>query len=75
MAMTINTNIPSLNAQRNLSGTQTVVQTALQRLSSGGDSLGAARHADHEPQHARRHGRCQRRGRRGHAGLALRRQP
>lgn len=35
MAMTINTNIPSLNAQRNLAGTQTVVQTALQRLSSG----------------------------------------
>ena len=35
MALTINTNIASLNAQRNLAGTQNVVQTALQRLSSG----------------------------------------
>ena len=35
MALTINTNIASLNAQRNLAGTQNVVQSALQRLSSG----------------------------------------
>jgi flagellin len=35
MPMTINTNVPSLNAQRNLSGTQTSLATSLQRLSSG----------------------------------------
>lgn len=35
MAMTINTNVASLNAQRNLSGTQTSLATSLQRLSSG----------------------------------------
>jgi flagellin len=33
--MIINTNIASLNAQRNLTGTQSQVQQALQRLSSG----------------------------------------
>lgn len=35
MAMTINTNIFSLNAQRNTSATQNNLQTAMQRLSSG----------------------------------------
>jgi flagellin len=35
MAMTINTNIISLNAQRNTSMTQNSLQTAMQRLSSG----------------------------------------
>lgn len=35
MGMTINTNIASLNAQRNLNTTQNAVQSALQRLSSG----------------------------------------
>jgi flagellin len=33
--MTINTNVPSLNAQRNLSKTQGALQNSLQRLSSG----------------------------------------
>lgn len=35
MAQIINTNIASLNAQRNLNGTQGTLNTALQRLSSG----------------------------------------
>lgn len=35
MAMTINTNVMSLNAQRNASATQTQMATTLQRLSSG----------------------------------------
>ena len=35
MGMTINTNVASLNAQRNLNTTQNAVQIALQRLSSG----------------------------------------
>ncbi|MDA8414054.1 MAG: flagellin, partial [Desulfobacteraceae bacterium] len=35
MALTINTNIMSLNAQRNLSGTQNALSTSMQRLSSG----------------------------------------
>ncbi len=35
MSLTINTNIASLNAQRNLSGSQSSLATALQRLSSG----------------------------------------
>jgi len=35
MSLTINTNIASLNAQRNLSGSQSSLSTALQRLSSG----------------------------------------
>ena len=35
MAMVINTNIASLTAQRNLSGSQSALQTSLQRLSSG----------------------------------------
>jgi len=35
MALTINTNVPSLNAQRNLATTQTSLATSLQRLSSG----------------------------------------
>lgn len=35
MAMTINTNVASLNSQRNLSGTQSSLTTSLQRLSSG----------------------------------------
>jgi len=35
MAAIINTNIPSLNAQRNLNTSQTALATALQRLSSG----------------------------------------
>ncbi len=35
MALTINTNVSSLNAQRNLNGTQRSLNTALQRLSSG----------------------------------------
>jgi flagellin len=35
MAQIINTNIPSLNAQRNLNSSQTALSTSLQRLSSG----------------------------------------
>ena len=35
MAQTINTNILSLNAQRNLNGSQSAMQQAVQRLSSG----------------------------------------
>ena len=35
MAMTINTNMQSLNAQRNLSTTQGLLSTTMQRLSSG----------------------------------------
>ncbi len=35
MSSVINTNVSSLNAQRNLSGSQAAYQTALQRLSSG----------------------------------------
>ena len=35
MAQTINTNIPSLNAQRNLNNSQSALATSLQRLSSG----------------------------------------
>jgi len=35
MAMTINTNVMSLNAQRNLSGTNNAIATSMQRLSSG----------------------------------------
>jgi len=35
MALTINTNIPSLNAQRNLGVTQNKLATSMQRLSSG----------------------------------------
>jgi flagellin len=35
MSLVINSNISSLNAQRNLSKTQTALQTSLQRLSSG----------------------------------------
>ena len=35
MPQVINTNIPSLNAQRNLNTSQTALSTALQRLSSG----------------------------------------
>ena len=35
MPQTINTNVPSLTAQRNLNSTQNSMQTALQRLSSG----------------------------------------
>lgn len=35
MAMTINTNIQSLNAQRNLSASQSSLSTSMQRLSSG----------------------------------------
>src|SRR6187402_197430 len=35
MAMTINTNIASLNAQRNLSMSQSSLATSMQRLSSG----------------------------------------
>lgn len=35
MAQTINTNIPSLTAQRNLNSTQMMMQTSLERLSSG----------------------------------------
>ncbi|MDP3522023.1 MAG: flagellin [Hydrogenophaga sp.] len=35
MAMTINTNVLSLNAQRNLSMSQTALSSAMQRLSSG----------------------------------------
>lgn len=35
MAMTINTNVPSLNAQRNLATSSTSLATSLQRLSSG----------------------------------------
>jgi flagellin len=35
MAMTINTNIAALNAQRNLGNTQSMLNTSLQRLSSG----------------------------------------
>lgn len=35
MAMTINTNVSSLNAQRNLTGTQGTLSTAMERLSSG----------------------------------------
>ena len=35
MAQVINTNIPSLNAQRNLNSTQSLLTTSLQRLSTG----------------------------------------
>ncbi|MEY2686789.1 MAG: flagellin FliC [Pseudomonadota bacterium] len=35
MTQTINTNLASLNAQRNVSGTQAALSTAMQRLSSG----------------------------------------
>jgi flagellin len=35
MAMTVNTNVMSLNAQRNLSKSQSLLATSLQRLSSG----------------------------------------
>ena len=35
MAQTINTNVASLNAQRNLSASQSSLGTTLQRLSSG----------------------------------------
>ncbi len=35
MAMTINTNVNSLNAQRNLTGSQMSLSTSMQRLSSG----------------------------------------
>ena len=35
MAQTINTNIASLNSQRNLTGSQSALSTSLQRLSSG----------------------------------------
>ena len=35
MAQIINTNLASMNAQRNLSGTQSQLGTAIQRLSSG----------------------------------------
>src|ERR1700759_39286 len=35
MSLTLNTNIDSLNAQRNLTGSQTSLAQALQRLSSG----------------------------------------
>lgn len=35
MALTINTNVASLNAQRNLSNSQTNLNTAMERLSSG----------------------------------------
>lgn len=35
MAQTINTNVLSLNAQRNLTGSQSAMNTAVQRLSSG----------------------------------------
>src|ERR1700759_2886611 len=35
MTQTINTNIASLNAQRNLNASQSSLQTSLQRLSSG----------------------------------------
>ena len=35
MSMTINTNVAALNAQRNLGKTQSMLNTSLQRLSSG----------------------------------------
>ena len=35
MALTVNTNIASLNAQRNLTNSQSSLNTSLQRLSSG----------------------------------------
>jgi flagellin len=35
MAISVNTNVPSLNAQRNLSNSGEVLATAMQRLSSG----------------------------------------
>ena len=35
MPMTINTNLNSLNAQRNLAGSQMSLATSMQRLSSG----------------------------------------
>ena len=35
MAQTINTNVASLNAQRNLTASQGSLSTSLQRLSSG----------------------------------------
>ncbi|MEI6321284.1 MAG: flagellin FliC, partial [Pseudomonadota bacterium] len=35
MSQVINTNLVSLNAQRNLAGTQTQLATSIQRLSSG----------------------------------------
>ncbi|MFZ4650234.1 MAG: flagellin FliC, partial [Rubrivivax sp.] len=35
MAQTINTNIASLTAQRNLGASQSTIETSMQRLSSG----------------------------------------
>eukprot|EP01035_Chromulina_nebulosa_P008985 gene8985-12145_t len=35
MTMSVNTNVGSLNAQRNLSGSQMSLATSMQRLSSG----------------------------------------
>src|ERR1043165_6615679 len=35
MSLTVNTNVASLNAQRNLNGSQTALGKAIQRLSSG----------------------------------------
>lgn len=35
MSLTVNTNVASLNAQRNLSGSSSALQTSLERLSSG----------------------------------------
>ncbi len=52
MPQTINTNLSSLNAQRNLSSSQSSLQTSMQRLSSGlrvnsakDDAAGPAAHA------------------------------
>jgi len=35
MALTVNTNIPSLNTQRNINSTSNALNTSMQRLSTG----------------------------------------
>ncbi|MEM6960008.1 MAG: hypothetical protein AAF645_30290 [Myxococcota bacterium] len=35
MALTVNTNVSSINAQRNLAGTQSALSTSFERLSTG----------------------------------------
>ena len=65
MAQIINTNIMSLNAQRNLSMTQTSLATSVQRLSTGlrvnsakDDAAGPGHCRAHNtpgPRHERRH--------------------
>ena len=65
MALVINTNVPSLNAQRNLDSSQSLAATSLQRLSSGlrinsakDDAAGSGpgEGYDHYPTHSNPHG-------------------